>query len=216
MPSSPKKVSLISEMPGRVVPAIILTAIAAFVMLTAFKALNQAFDQADFPEALAVKVELLPVVFPLHMFTGAMALILIPIAYALRKHPAWHRLAGRIAATDVIVAGLTAFPVAWVEPVSPWSAAGFTAQACTWLALLSLAIWHIRSGRVEAHRACMLMMAATTSGAVFFRIYLALWAIFAQGRHFLAFYACDAWIAWLLPLLVTAFALKYWRSAAIS
>jgi uncharacterized membrane protein len=185
-------------------------------MLTAVKALNQAFDQQEFPDALAVKVELLPVVFPLHMFTGAMALILVPIAYALRKYPAWHRIAGRIAAADVTVAGLTAFPVAWVEPVSAWSAAGFTAQACTWLALLALAIRHIRSGRVEAHRACMLMMAATTSGAVFFRIYLALWAITAQGRHFLVFYACDAWFAWLLPLLATAVALKHWRSAAVS
>jgi hypothetical protein len=206
--SSRTKVGPTSGMPGRMVPAIIITAIGAFVMLTAVKALNQTFDQSEFPEALAVKVELLPMVFPLHMFTGAMALILVPLAYGLRGRSGWHRVAGRIAAADILVAGFTAFPVAWAAPVSLWSAAGFTAQACTWLALLGLAIWNIRQGRVERHRACMLMMAAATSGAVFFRVYLALWAILSGGRHFVLFYACDSWLAWSLPLAVTAFWLK--------
>jgi uncharacterized membrane protein YozB (DUF420 family) len=214
--SSRTKVSPIRGVPGRLVPALVITAIGAFVTFTAVKALNQTFDQSDFPEALAVKVELLPLVFPVHMFSGAMALLLVPIAYALRSRPALHRVAGRIAAADVLVAGLTAFPVAWVAPVNRWSAAGFTAQACTWLALLALALWNIRQGRVERHRAFMLMMAATTSGAVFFRIYLALWAIVSGGRHFALFYACDAWIAWTLPLLATAFALKHWRRPVIS
>lgn len=206
--SSPTKVRPTKGMPGRLVPAIIITAIGAFVMLTAVKALNQTFDQSEFPEALALKVELLPRIFPVHMFTGALALILVPIAYALQGRRTWHRIAGRIAAADILVAGLTAFPVAWAAPVSIWSAAGFTAQACIWLTLLALAIWNIRHGRVERHRACMLMMAAATSGAVFFRIYLALWAIFSGGRHFVLFYACDSWLAWSLPLAATAFWLK--------
>ena len=61
----------------------------------------------------------------------------------------------------------------------------------------------------------MVMLAATTSGAIFFRIYLALWAIFAQGKHFELFYACDAWIAWLLPLVFSARLMRQngtWRS----
>jgi hypothetical protein len=217
MSTSPGKVSPLGTAPRRLVPALVLAATAGFVTLTAVKALNQSFDQSDFPEALAVKVELLPFLFPLHMFTGALALLLVPAAVALRRWPFWHRLAGRIAAADVLTAGLTAFPVAWAAPVSRWSAAGFTVQAATWLALLAAAIWNVRRGRLAEHRALMLLMAATTSGAVFFRVYLALWAILSGGRHFVLFYACDSWLAWMLPLAATALWLKQgWRNAGIS
>jgi uncharacterized membrane protein YozB (DUF420 family) len=92
--------------------------------------------------------------------------------------------------------------------VANGSAAGFTAQATTWLVLLALGIRNIRLRRVEAHRACMLLMVATTSGAVFFRVFLALWAIVGARRQFETFYACDAWIAWLLPLVLTALAIS--------
>lgn len=188
----------------QMVRVLILSGISAFVLYTAAKALLSAFANDDFPESLAVKVELLPLIFPLHMISGGLALILLPLAIALRRRPGWHRLAGRVAALDVLVAGVTAFPVAWAAPVTIWSAAGFSAQALTWLALLIFGIRNIRRRRVAAHRACMLLMVATASGAVFFRIYLALWAIFGSSRWFDLVYACDAWIAWLLPLTVTA------------
>lgn len=184
-------------------------------MYVAFTALRQTFQHEDFPESLAIKVELLPVLFPLHMFSGGMALVLVPLAYALRRHPRWHRPLGVVAGIDVLLAGLTAYPVALLEPVTAWSAAGFTAQATTWLALLGAGVWNIMAGRVAAHRACMLMMGATMTGAVFFRIYLALWAILAHGRYFELFYACDAWIAWLLPLALTAYLLKRTGGLAI-
>lgn len=187
---------------------LMLAAIAAFVTMVAVKAFAQTFDQDDFPEDLLIKVEALPLIFPLHMFTGALALLLIPASLLLRPWPRWHRIAGRIAAADVLVAGATAFPVAWTAPVTPWSGAGFMAQAAVWLALLALGLWNIRHGRTELHRACMLLMTATASGAIFFRIYLATWAIWGGGRHFALVYSCDAWLAWLLPLLGTAIFLK--------
>jgi len=174
-----------------------------------------AFENDNFPESLAVKVEVMPILFPLHMLSGGLALLLVPLAIALRRRPRWHRMAGRIAAGDVAIAGITAFPVALVLPVTGWSAAGFTAQGFVWLLLLGLGLWHIRRGRIAAHRAMMVMLAATTSGAIFFRVYLALWAIFAHGRHFELFYACDAWIAWLLPLGISARIMRHngtWRS----
>ena len=199
----------------RAVRWVILAAIAAFVIITASKAVSASFMNDDFPEGLAIKVELLPVIFPLHMVTGGLALLLVPLAIMLRHRPRWHRLAGRVAAADVLVAGITALPVALVVPVTMGSALGFTAQGCAWLTLLALGIWNIRNGRIAAHRAMMVMLAATTSGAIFFRIYLALWAIFAHGRHFDLFYACDAWIAWLLPLGISARLMRQngtWRS----
>ena len=51
-------------------------------------------------------------------------------------------------------------------------------------------------------------MAATTSGAILFRIYLALWAMLGNFRHYEAFYAIDAWIAWTLQLAAMAIFLK--------
>lgn len=185
-----------------------LAAIAAFVIRSAAGAVEAAFVNDDFPESLAVKVELLPVVFPVHMVTGGLALLLAPLTFMLRHRARWHRLAGRVTAAVVLVSGLTAYPVAWVAPVTWWSSLGFSAQATVWLVLLALGIGHARAGRTDQHRACMLLMLAATSGAIFFRIYLALWAIFAHGRHFELFYACDAWVAWLLPLGLTALVLK--------
>lgn len=186
-----------------------LTAIFAFVIYIAAKGFWLAFDNDDFPESLAVKIELLPIIFPLHMITGAFALVLLPAAYALRRNSRWHKITGRVAAGDVLISGITAFPVALVAPVTAGSAAGFTAQAGTWVILLIMGIRAIRNGNIGAHRACMLMMAATTSGAIFFRVYLALWAKYGSVRYFEAFYIFDAWAAWMMPLISCALIMVY-------
>ena len=186
----------------------LIAAIALFVMRAAWKALNTPFALDDFPEELAIKVELLPLLFPLYMVSGGLALLLVPLTFVVRRHPRWHRPLGRITAADVLIAGVTAFPVALVAPVTRVSALRFSAQATVWLTLLTLGIYNIRRGRVAAHRGCMLLMAATTSGALVFRIALASWAILASAlgsaRHYEAFYAADAWLAWALPLGLAA------------
>lgn len=187
---------------------LILSSIGALILYTAGYALLSAFSYDDFPEALAVKVELMPLIFPVHMVAGALALILLPLVIALRRRPRWHRPLGRIAAVDVLVAGLTAYPVAWVAPVTTISAAGFSAQATVWLILLGAGLWNIRRRRYAAHWTCMLLMTATTMGAVVFRVFLALWAMQGASRWFEAFYALDSWIAWMLPLGATALLLQ--------
>lgn len=184
-----------------------VAAAALFVCNTAIKAIQSPWLVDEFPEALAVKAELMPLTFAVHMVSGGLALLLVPAAVLLSDRPRWHRPLARIAALDVVLAGLTAYPVALVAPVTQWSAWGFAAQATVWLALLGVALRHIRRGDRQRHRRAMLLMAATMSGAVFFRIYLALWAIFAHGRHYELAYALDAWIAWLLPLGLTAWGL---------
>jgi uncharacterized membrane protein YozB (DUF420 family) len=184
-----------------------LAGLSIFVTFAAVRAISESWINEDFPEALAVKLELLPLIFPVHMIAGGLALLLVPLAMALRG-TRWHKFLGRIAAVDVVLAGLTAIPVALEQPVTRISAAGFTAQALTWMTLLGFGIWHILNGRVAQHRAAMLMMAAVTSGALFFRIYLALWNVVGEGRHFKTFYACDAWVAWMVPLVVTAVLIK--------
>ncbi len=177
-------------------------------MATAWQALRSPWLVDDFPESLAVKVELMPVLFPLHMISGGLALLLVPAALALNRTPRWHRPVARIAALDVAVAGVTAFPVALIAPVTWTSALGFTAQGLTWLTLLALGIANIRAGRTAQHRACMILMAATMCGAIFFRVFLALFALAGQPRWFEMAYALDAWVAWLLPLALAALWLK--------
>jgi hypothetical protein len=203
-----KEPALTADLARRIALVLIVSSIAGFILYTAWVAVSAAFANDDFPETLAVKVELMPLIFPVHMVAGGLALILLPLAISLRRRPRWHRLAGRIAATDVLVAGLTAFPVALIAPVTTWSAVGFSAQAATWLVLLALGIRAIRRRRIAEHWTWMILMTATTTGAIFFRIYLALWALWGPSRWFEVFYAVDSWIGWTLPLGVTAWALS--------
>ncbi len=199
---------------NRATRVVLISMIAGFVIYIATRAAWSTFYNDEFPDSLAIKVELMPFLFPLHMITGALALLLLPIAYTLRRNSRWHRPIGRIAAIDVLISGVTAYPVALIVPVTAWSAAGFSAQATVWLILLGLGIYNIRRRRVAAHRACMLLMVATTSGAIFFRVFLALWAQYGSIRQFEIFYAIDAWIAWILPLGVCALLLRRFRYTA--
>jgi hypothetical protein len=110
----------------------ILSAIGLFVIQTAWKALNAPWQVEDFPDALYIKVELLPWIFPAHMIAGGLALLLIPVMIGLSRYPRWHRPFGWIVAPVVGVAGVTAFPVALMAPVTPISAWGFAAQGAVW------------------------------------------------------------------------------------
>jgi hypothetical protein len=181
-----------------------LAAVGGFVIYTSLRAILESWDNEGFPEALALKLELMPFIFPLHMVTGGLALLLVLITLVLLSAfwpPSWHRWAGRITALDILIAAVTAVPVALNEPVTPISAAGFTMQAIAWLLLLGTGFRHIRQGRIAQHRACMLMLAAVTSGAIFFRIWLGLWTQLGPREYFYHFYALNAWIAWGLPLI---------------
>ncbi len=187
-----------------------LAPLGVFVTYVALRGISESWDNDGFPEALAVKLELLPIIFPVHMVTGGLALLLVPLVLVLRG-TRWHKRVGRIAAVDILVAGVTAIPVALDMPVTKISAAGFATQGITWMALLGFGIWHIRNGRVASHRACMLMMAAVTSGALFFRLYLGLWKWVGVPKYFYTFYGLDAWLAWGLPLIVMAVWLRTTR-----
>ena len=187
---------------------VLLSAIGLFVIQTAWKALRAPWQIDDFPEALYIKTELLPWTFPAHMIAGGLALVLVPAMILLSRQRRWHRRLAWITVPVVAVAGITAFPVALVAPVTAVSAWGFAAQGAVWLALLAAGIWHVRGKRLAPHRAAMLLLAAVTSGAVFFRIFLALFALNGDPRHYQTFYAVDAWAAWGLPLIAMAIFLK--------
>ncbi|WP_337828935.1 DUF2306 domain-containing protein [Pseudonocardia sp. TMWB2A] len=194
--------------PGqRLATFVILVLLTLYLILVAAKGLGAAFDQDDFPEPLLIKMEAMPLLFPVHMVTGALVLLMVPLTYALRRRPA-HRWAGGVTAALVLVSGLTALPVALFEPVTLWSGAGFAAQAVTWLSLLGLGLYHLWKKQYRAHRYYMLLMAAVTMGAVVFRIGLALWAAFGRARDYHLVYSLDAWAGWMLPLCVMIMVLQ--------
>ena len=89
----------------RTIIAVFAICAALFVANVAGRAMVETFAHDDFPEQLAVKVEQLPIIFPIHMLAGALALVLIPLAIAVRRWPRWHRPIAYLAATDVLVAG---------------------------------------------------------------------------------------------------------------
>ena len=84
----------------------ILAIILLFVTFVGLRAMSEAFNSGGFPEALAVKLDLLPLIFPLHMITGGMALLLVPTTILLRG-TRWHRWAGRLTAGDILAGQLT-------------------------------------------------------------------------------------------------------------
>lgn len=198
MGSNPRPITAIR----RAAKAVAYAALALFLGYVAAVAVSETWDWSAFSEPMLIKLEQWPTVFRLHMITGGMALLLAPLAIALRR-TRWHRIAGWTTAADVAVAAITAIPIALESPVTRAAAAGFSAQALVWLAMLGLGIWSIHRGRVAAHRICMLGLAAVTSGALVFRLFLSLWSLFGDRASFRLFYSCDAWGAWLFPLAVT-------------
>jgi hypothetical protein len=111
--------------------------------------------------------------------------------------------------------GITALPVALVEPVTKVSAWGFVAQGLIWMSLLCAGIYAIRKGDAARHRACMVLMLAVMSGAMVFRIALAAFAAWGDYANFNAFYAGNAWFAWALPLSLTLLWLRREQSDSL-
>ena len=157
-----------------------------------------------------------PVLPERHLAAHSAELFLLPHVFQLRIHSNCRvrSVAGRLAGIDILCAGVTAIPVALTAPLTPVAAAGFSTQAFVWLALLAKGYWHIRRRDIAGHWQAMVMLAAVTSGAMFFRIYLALWAIYGSRRHLTVFYGLDSWVAWVLPLFLVAVILKFRPLAA--
>jgi hypothetical protein len=183
-------------------------------MLTArvgWVAIVEAFNPDDLPDLLAIIAERLPALFPIHMVSGGLALVLVPLTIALRRWPRWHRICGWLAGACVIIGGVTALVVA-VYSVSPRLArVGFFIQGLSWIVLLSAGFVMIRRRRTGDHRRLMLMMAAVTSAAVLLRLALLGFVSCLPRADYRLFYSLTAWLAWLLPLGAVAWATRSQR-----
>lgn len=142
-----------------------------------------------------------------HVFASALALLLAPLQLAAtwrRKHPAWHRRAGRIyLAAGVLPGGLSGLYVAQFAFGGAVSTGGFSLLALLWLGTAALAYQAIRRGDVPAHRHWMLLNVALTFAAVTLRLYLGLF--FASRVPFELFYPWVSWLCWVPNLLLMRF-----------
>jgi hypothetical protein len=178
--------------------AAILTVV--LVVPVAFVALTMAAGLVELPDPLATVAARVPVAFRIHMASGALALLAVPLAFAASGHSAWHRPLGRLAALLVLIAGLSALPVALASTAGPAARLAFATQAIVWLALLCCGTVAIRRRRRGLHQAAMICLCAVTSAAIWLRPATAL--AVQSGLDFEAAYAAIAWGAWLVPLLI--------------
>lgn len=143
--------------------------------------------------------ERVPVIFRLHMISAALALVLLPFTILARTTPHLHRPLGRTLGIFVVVGGLTALPVAVLSSSGEVARAGFFVQGLVWLALFWQGWRAIRAHDRRRHAYFMLMMAAVTTGAVWFRLITG--SAIILGLPFEPMYALAAWSGWLVPLL---------------
>jgi hypothetical protein len=198
-----------SGAPGEFVFRLLLvTGICALIALavpTGLVALVQGAGAMPLPFNLHVVDARLPGIFKLHMLASGAALLLMPVVIATRRHRAWHRPLGRLAAALVVAGALTAFPVAYESTSGPVARLGFAAQGATWLALVVAGVIAIRRKERARHATLMLAMAAVASGAIWIRLTTAVAT--SWDLPFEPIYACATWLGWLVPLaLVLAFA----------
>ena len=142
--------------------------------------------------------ERVPVLFRVHMLSGAVALLLLPITIHVRHRPDLHRILGRTLGAFVVVGGLTALPVAVLSQSAPLARLGFFSQGVVWLWLLANGWLAIRRGQRVVHVTYMLGLAAVTTGAVWFRLMTG--AALYFHLPFEQTYIFAAWAGWLIPL----------------
>lgn len=150
------------------------------------------------PYEMFLLADRMPVIFRLHMAASALALMLLPLMIATRHKRHLHRPVGRALGIFVAVGGLTALPVAVLSSSGEIARAGFFVQGLVWLALFAAGWRAIRAHDVPRHTRLMLMMAAVTTGAVWFRLITG--TALLLHLPFEPMYALAAWAGWLVPL----------------
>lgn len=188
-------------LPAALRAAVMAVSVAVFCIV-ALIAIGSGVGRIALPFEMWLVDQRLPVVFRLHMVASGLALLVLPLAIAVRHRPRLHRRIGWLLGAFVVAAGLSSIPVAMFSTSSLPARAGFFVQGLVWMGLLWAALAAIRNGERERHAILMLAMAAVTTGAVWFRIMTGC-AIALEGP-FETIYALAAWAGWLVPLALVA------------
>lgn len=186
----------VSLVPG----LLIAVALIALIVPTGLVAVGEGAGGLALPFNLHLVDQELPAIFRLHMLASGGAMLLIPLVIFLRRHRAWHRPLGRLAATAVVLGALTSLPVAAASHSVAMARAGFFAQGIVWLTLIALGVIAIRRKQIATHQRLMLAMAAVASGAIWVR--LGTTVATSCDLPFDPIYGCVAWAGWMVPLAI--------------
>ena len=136
----------------------------------------------------------------LHIVGGVAALMVGPFQFSTRirtRYPALHRAMGRTYLLGVLVAGATAFYLAFFAPQASFGVALFVLATAWWITA-GIAFAAILRRRITVHRRWMIRSYIVTFAFVTFRLLgtLPLWAPFGVHGE-----AVAGWVAWVVPML---------------
>ncbi|MEV4704836.1 DUF2306 domain-containing protein [Actinoplanes sp. NPDC049316] len=165
-----------------------------------------------------------------HVLFGSIALATAVVQiwpWFRRRHPAWHRRAGRLYVFGgVLPAGLTAPVVGFFTPFGPVTAASDVLLALLWLAI-TLTGWRMaRRRRYADHRRWMVRSFALTASIISNRVWGVVAAVALTPQLDTTFHgdgkllswtvsAIAAWLGWTLPLLAAEWWLDRGRSRRV-
>jgi hypothetical protein len=187
-----------AEPPSLILSIAILFIIVVLIIPVGLVAIGSGTGVVALPYEMFELAGRAPILFPAHMVSSALALLLVPVVIMLRHRPELHKPLGRLLGGFVVIGGLTALPVAVMSHSTPWARAGFFVQGLVWLYLLGAACAAIRVRDIRRHAKLMIAMAAVTTGAVWFRVLTG--AAIALHLPFEPVYALSAWMGWMAPL----------------
>lgn len=140
----------------------------------------------------------------LHIFGGIVALLLGPSQFwrKLReKSPRSHRTLGRFYVVAVLLSSGAALGIAPYTLGGAVNGIGFGLLAILWSSTTMIAIWHVRSGRIHAHRFWMILSYALALSGISLRLQLGIF-VGLIGLPFEIAYAIVPWSSWIPNLLV--------------
>lgn len=143
--------------------------------------------------------------FYAHIMLGGLALLVGWPQFSARlrrERPVLHRTFGKIYVGAALPSALAGIGIGTQATGGAIAAAGFIVLGLVWFGSTLGGFWHIRQGRVAAHRRWMLFSFAACFAAVTLRIWLPiLTAVFGD---FIPAYRVVAWLCWVPNLAVAA------------
>jgi len=153
---------------------------------------------------VAYHIENVGVILAVHMITGGLAILLVPIQVSRmwrRGDRRKHVYLGWLLVPIVAIAALTTPPISFNMNEPFWSELGFAMGSIAWFCALVMGIWSIKTKQFERHRRWMVMMAALSFGAVSFRLQLPILRLFWDMDVVFPYLG---WTCWVPNVLVVA------------
>ncbi len=150
-----------------------------------------------------------PIWFYAHIGLAPVALLVMPFQFWTRfrmKHPARHRLLGRIYVISILISGVGGLMMAIGTQAGAFAGFGFGILAVAWLFTTGRAVQLAMQRNIAQHQMWMIRSAALTFAAVTLRIYIPVGQV--AGYPFEATYPLIAWACWVPNAMVAEWMIR--------